>query len=144
MARYLYISTDAAAQARATTLGCGLLPAVPPEFATLATAPCVIVAGAGQVVVVSDNPPTTPGAVTTAAAPIVSAEAAAAAAAATLAANAATITANVTAAQTQIQAFIAANPGGATLNGPQTIVLAKMLNGLCKILLQQYGSTTGT
>lgn len=58
--------------------------------------------------------------------------------------NGNTIRANVLAAQAQIQSFIAANPGGATLNGAQTIVLAKMLNGLCKLLLQDFAATTGT
>jgi len=58
--------------------------------------------------------------------------------------NANQIRTNVQNAQSQIQAWITANPSGATLTGPQTLVLAKMLNGLCKILLQQYADTTGT
>jgi hypothetical protein len=34
-------------------------------------------------------------------------------------------------------------PEGAVLTGPQTLVLAKMLNGLCNLLLAEFGSTTG-
>jgi hypothetical protein len=59
-------------------------------------------------------------------------------------ANANTINANVKANQATIQAWIAANPAGAVLTGPQTLVLAKMLNGLCNLLLAEFGSTTGT
>ena len=59
-------------------------------------------------------------------------------------ANAATIAQNVAANQALILAWIAANPTGAVLTAAQTLALAKMLNGLCKLLLQQYGNTTGT
>jgi hypothetical protein len=59
-------------------------------------------------------------------------------------ANALTINSNLLAAQTTLQTWIAANPSGAILTAGQTLVLAKMLNGLCKLLLQQYGSTSGT
>lgn len=62
----------------------------------------------------------------------------------TPAANAQTIQANILTRQTQIQAFITANPSGAVLTAAQTLVLAKMLNGLCQLLLQQYGSTNLT
>src|SRR5487761_1233800 len=41
---------------------------------------------------------------------------------------------NVTNNMTTIAAWIAANPNGATLNAAQTLVLAKMLNGIGKIL----------
>jgi hypothetical protein len=58
--------------------------------------------------------------------------------------NANTIRTNVLASQTQIQAWIAANPSGAVLTAAQTLVLAKMLNGLCKLLLQELSDTTGT
>jgi len=68
----------------------------------------------------------------------------AAAAAIDLSTNATTITANLTNAQATIQAWIAANPSGAVLTAGQTLVVAKMLNGLCKILLSQYSSTSGT
>lgn len=63
---------------------------------------------------------------------------------ATLAANAATINANILIRQSQIQAWIAANPAGAVLTAGQTLTLAQMLNGLCKLLLGQYSSTSGT
>ena len=59
-------------------------------------------------------------------------------------ANALTINSNLLAVQTTLQTWIAANPSGAILTAGQTLVLAKMLNGLCKLLLQQYGSTSGT
>jgi hypothetical protein len=62
----------------------------------------------------------------------------------TPAANAGTINANVKANQATIKAWIAANPTGAVLTGPQTLILAKMLNGLCNLLLAEFGSTTGT
>ena len=62
----------------------------------------------------------------------------------TPAANAATIAQNVAANQALILAWIAANPTGAVLTAAQTLALAKMLNGLCKLLLQQYGNATGT
>lgn len=58
--------------------------------------------------------------------------------------NQATITQNVLNSQAQIEAWIAANPAGAVLTAGQTLVLAKMLNGLCRILLQQFSATTGT
>ena len=43
-----------------------------------------------------------------------------------------------------LKAWIAANPAGAVLTGPQTLVLARMLNGLCNLLLTEFGTTTGT
>ena len=58
--------------------------------------------------------------------------------------NQATILANIQTRQTAILAWIAANPSGAVLTAGQTLTLAQMLNGLCKLLLQQYGNTTGT
>ena len=63
---------------------------------------------------------------------------------ATLATNAATITTNVKARQATIQAWMTANPTGAVLTAAQTLTLAQMLNGLCNLLLAEYGSTTGT
>jgi len=77
MARYLYISIAPDAQDRATVLGCGLLRSVPPEFASIAAAPCVILNGGNnETVVIPDNPPTTADAVAAAAQPILDAEAA--------------------------------------------------------------------
>ena|ERR1700677_2257255 len=55
-----------------------------------------------------------------------------------------TVTQNVLNNQALILAWIAANPTGAVLTGAQTLALAKMLNGLCKLLLQEFSSTTGT
>jgi hypothetical protein len=59
-------------------------------------------------------------------------------------ANNRTIMANILTRQSQIQAWIAANPTGAVLTAGQTLTLAEMLNGLCKLLLSQFTSTTGT
>ena len=58
--------------------------------------------------------------------------------------NAATINANILTRQSQIQAWIAANPAGAVLTAGQTLILAQMLIGLCKLLLAQYSTTQGT
>lgn len=63
---------------------------------------------------------------------------------ATAVTNAATISANILTRQAAIQAWMTANPSGAVLTAAQTLTLAQMLNGLCKLLLQQYSSTTGT
>lgn len=49
--RFLYINPDETSQARATALGCGWMPQVPPEFQNIATAPCVILSGAGETIV---------------------------------------------------------------------------------------------
>jgi len=88
--------------------------------------------------------PVTQAQVTSAEAPILAAEAAAAATNATNQANAATIQTNLISAQTTIQNWITANPSGAVLTAAQTLVVAKMLNGLTKLLLAQYSSTSGT
>src|SRR5579862_3109929 len=97
MAQTLYINPDpVAGPPRATVLGCGWMPDVPTQFASLVSAlPVVILSGVGIVDIISDNPATTNAAVAAALAPILAAEAAAAAAQATLAANQATITANI-------------------------------------------------
>jgi hypothetical protein len=76
--RFLYVNPDPATQTRATTLGCGWMPTVPSEFASVATAPCVILNGASMTTVLPE--PTTKAAVNAAAAPILAAEQAAAAA----------------------------------------------------------------
>lgn len=54
------------------------------------------------------------------------------------------IQANILAHRTTLQTWIAANPSGAVLTGPQTLVLANMLVGLCNLLLADYSSITGT
>lgn len=144
MARYLYINPDPSTQDRATQLGCGWIPIPPDDLAGVVTGkvPCAVITGAGLVVVVAE--PTTPQAVTAAAQPVVDAEAAAAATAASLAANGSQIQANILSSQATIQQWIAAHPTGATLTAAQTLVVAKMLNGLCKLLLQQFTDTAGT
>jgi hypothetical protein len=62
----------------------------------------------------------------------------------TLGANQGAIAQNVIANQALIQQFIANNPTGAVLTAAQTLILAKMLNGLCNLLLAQFGTTAGT
>lgn len=133
--RAVYISPNQGDQTVAAPLGLGFI------FDPSSTAHALI-QGAGQTVTIPA--PVTPSQVNTATAPIIAAEQAQQTAQQGFATNAATITTNVQTAQAQIQAFIAGNPGGATLNAAQTLVLAKMLNGLCKILLQQFADTTGT
>lgn len=63
---------------------------------------------------------------------------------ATLAANRSTIIANITSGQTILNNWIAANPAGAVLNAAQTLVLAELINGIFKILLEDYTSASGT
>lgn len=63
---------------------------------------------------------------------------------ATVTDNLTTIYANILARKAQIQTWIKAHPTGATLTGPQTLVLAKMLNGLANLLLNIYTTTETT
>jgi hypothetical protein len=125
--------TRAAALSCAVTVGdpTGLVTVFPSAVVTStapAVAPVVIADNTGQATLVA----------------VQAAQAAATTAETTLTTNAATITTNVKARQATIQAWIAANPGGAVLTAGQTLVLAQMLNGLCNLLLAEYGSTSGT
>jgi hypothetical protein len=56
--------------------------------------------------------------------------------------NRTTIINNVANRQAQIQAWIAANPAGAVLTAAQTLALAQMLEGLCRLVLGQFEATT--
>jgi hypothetical protein len=58
--------------------------------------------------------------------------------------NADVIRTNVQTGLLQMEAWIAANPAGAVLTGPQTLVLAKILVGISKLLLADTATTTGT
>jgi hypothetical protein len=58
--------------------------------------------------------------------------------------NADLIRTNVQTGLVQLQAWIAANPAGAVLTGGQTLVLAKILVGISKLLLADTATTTGT
>lgn len=71
--RWLYCNPDD--QDRATELGCGWFPDVPAEYVNIATAPCVILAGAGQQIVLPDDGTLAYADVEAAAQPIVDAEA---------------------------------------------------------------------
>lgn len=144
MAQVLYINPDPATQARATTLGCGWMPTVPAQFKSVATAPCVILNGAGQMIVISDTPPTTNAAVATALQPILNAEAAAAAAQAVLSGNQTTL-------QTKAQAALAANATFLALASPtnaqivaQVQALTKECSALIRLALGVFDSTAGT
>ncbi len=153
MARFLYISSVEGAQARGNALGCGWMPAVPPEFQSVAVAPCAIVAGAGTVLVLPE--PTTKQAVAAAAAPILSAEQAANDAAAAQQVNADTIRQNAINALTTNSAYldlppIPASPTNAQLIAAvrairdQTDALTRQANGLIRLAANQLDSVSGT
>lgn len=139
MTNYLYVSDDTpTGRSRAAALGCGWMPAVPPQFAAAVGStplPVVIVAGAGMATVLADNPPTTPAAIATAAAPMQAAESAAATTAATQATNQATIQANIQTHIAQLETWMTANPNGAVLTAAQTKFVAQTLIGVGRLLL---------
>jgi hypothetical protein len=58
--------------------------------------------------------------------------------------NADAIRNNVQTGLLQMEAWIAANPAGAVLTAGQTLVLAKILVGIAKLLLADTATTTGT
>ena len=59
-------------------------------------------------------------------------------------ANQQTIQSRIQANLATIESWISANPSGAVLTGPQTLVLAKMLAGLCRLLLNETNTTGGS
>jgi len=142
MARTLYINPDPTTQSRATELGCGWMPAIPNQFAGIATAPCVILSGAGTTIVLQE--PTTQQAVAAALQPILNAEAAAAAAQASQAANAASL-------QGKAQAALAANSTFQAIASPtnaqvlaQVQLLTKECNALIRLALNLLDTTSDT
>ena len=142
--QFLYANPDPATKARANLLGCGWVPAVPLQFTNIATAPCVILAGAGLTVIISDAPPTTATAVAAAAVPIQSAEAAAAAAQATLQTNHDTLQQAAITAITANQTFLAvASPTTAQV-ASQVKALTRQINALIRIVTNQLDSTAGS
>lgn len=147
MARLLYINADPSKQSRATTLGCGWMPAVPVVYEGRATAPCVIIDADGQVVVLAE--PTTAAAVAQALAPLLASEQAKAAAKAALAAssetNADTIRARAQAALGKNDTFLAlgAAPTAAQVRD-QVIVLTKECTAVIRELYKLYDSVAGT
>jgi hypothetical protein len=58
--------------------------------------------------------------------------------------NAATIQQRVAANLTTLETFISNNPAGAVLTAAQVNVVARMLAGLCRLLLQQTGTVGGS
>lgn len=151
----IYINEDPRTQDRATKLGCGWMPAVPPEFVPAATAPCVIVRGAGQTVVISDAPPTTRQAVDAAAAPILAAEQAATDAAVAEAARQQAIHDRVRQALVANRAFMQTAPLPASPNNAQVVAkvralddylhtVARELQALLRITLNDFSDDTET
>ena len=59
-------------------------------------------------------------------------------------ANAAAIQTRVKANLTTLESWITAHPTGATLTAAQTLTVAKMLVGLCRLLLQEFDTTGGS
>lgn len=135
--------TDQQARARAQAIGIGIAPReIPPVYANAATNLPGVVAeyGQGNVVFIHDDGALTSAQVAAAVAPLIAQQAADA----TTATNQQTIRTNVQAKLATIETFIANNPGGATLNAAQTLVLAKLLAGLCRVVLQLNDSTSAT
>lgn len=106
MATCLYVNPDPASAAIGNSLGCGWVHEVPPAYVGLATAPCVIVAGAGITAVLPDDGTLTAGKVSTALAPILAAEQAARDAVAAQTANAGATEAALTVAMPRLTAII--------------------------------------
>jgi hypothetical protein len=135
MATVLYVNPDPATATFGNQLGCGWVAKVPPQFTAAATAPCVILAGAGQVAVLPDDGTLTAAKVNTALAPILTAEQAAATSASAAAANQATIQGNIQTHIGQLEAWLTANPNGAVLTAAQTKFVAQTLIGVGRLLL---------
>lgn len=142
MATVLYVNDDPTTKDRATSLGCGWMAQVPSQYASQATAPCVIVSGQGVTTVLHE--PTTAQAVTNALAPILAAEQAAATVAATQAANLATLQGKAQAALTANASFQAiASPTNAQI-AAQVQALTKQVNGIIRQLSNALDSIVGT
>ncbi len=142
MARFLYINSDPAQTVRATELGCGWMPAVPPEFANVAVAPCAIVSGAGTTVVLEE--PTTAQAVASAAAPILAAEQAANDAAAAQQANADTLRQRASLALSTNATYLAIGSPTAAQVAAQVRALTMEANAVIRLLTNMLDSTAGT
>jgi hypothetical protein len=116
---------------------------IPPVYATPVAAaggaPC-IVAEYGTVAALHDDGTKTAGDVATLVAPLNTQQAADQ----TTAANAATINQRVQANLATIETFISNNPSGAILTAGQTLTVAKMLAGMCRLLLNQTTTLGGS
>ena len=130
MARLLYINPDKASVSYAAGVGCGWAPAVPVEFASVATAPCIIIAGQGITTVLPAT--ATSNDVADALAPITALENAARATAMQLATNAESLRAKASAALTANATFLAiASPTNA-----QTLAQVQRLTRECTALIR--------
>lgn len=126
---------------RATKLGCGWRPTVPTEYASIATAPCVILDGNGQQTVLPDDGTLTAQQVQTAAAPLAAAEQAAAATAAANAANAQTLQQRAAAALTANVTYLNLASPTAAQTTTQTKAITRQINAIIRLLVVQDTST---
>lgn len=145
MAQVLYINPDPATQSRATTLGCGWMPTVPPQYRNVAAAPCVILNGAGQTIVLADDKAqATAQAVATALAPILASEQAASDAQAVQQANGDTIRARAATGLAANATYLAIASPSAAQVAAQVRMLTMENSGVIRLLLGQLDSTAGT
>lgn len=143
MTQALYIAVDpVAGRAKANTLGCGWLPAVPAGL--VAVAPCAIVIGGNGVQVFSDNPPLTPSVVLAAIAADVALDAAAAAAQAVLDGNAATLRGKAQTALAVNATYLALGAPTVAQNTAQVQALTRQVNALIRLVGSILDSTANT
>jgi hypothetical protein len=136
-ALYVVSGNPVSYQGRAIALGCSLVVGDPTGGLVVSFPSVVVTSSVVATAVLADA-----GSLTLA--QVQAAQAAASSAEVLQANNSATIRADVLVRQGQIQAWIAANPGGAVLTPAATLILAEMLNGLCDLLLGLIAGTVGT
>jgi len=141
MANAVYISTDLGnGPIRARALGLSFRDATGWNF----TPPCVVIYGGNPYTnsSLADNAlQVTTDQINAALAPLTTQEIALAA---TVATNTGTIQNRLNTNLTTLENWITANPSGAVLTAGQTLVLAKMLVGLTRVLLQEATTTGGS
>lgn len=133
--------TDQVALARAAALGIGVAPRqIPPVYQLAVTQTPGVIAQYGVIVYIHDDGTLTPTSVANLLAPLNTQQTADQ----TAAANIATITTRVQANLNTLETFIANNPTGAVLTAAQTNVLARVLAGLCRLLLNEANALGGS